>query len=151
MPSAMTAPSVTTPPICSPSPKTARFAKAVIPAFPSFTFSQSHQHRQRVLLETPWHRRKQLRRSRRKDLRHVRHAQRSLIPRENILSSGRGAESEIRLPVLAYVRCRILGIRPTYWKPYASKFPNEQRVAQVLDWLKTAGRTASAFHSHLLQ
>ncbi len=30
----------------------------------------------------------------------------------------------------------ILGVRPTYWKPYDSKFPNEQRVNQVLDWLK---------------
>jgi predicted AlkP superfamily pyrophosphatase or phosphodiesterase len=30
----------------------------------------------------------------------------------------------------------ILGVRPTYWKPYDMKFPNEQRVAQVLDWLK---------------
>ena len=30
----------------------------------------------------------------------------------------------------------ILGTRPTYWKPYDMKFPNEQRVAQVLNWLK---------------
>src|SRR5579872_781782 len=30
----------------------------------------------------------------------------------------------------------ILGVRPTYWKPYDMKFPNERRVAQVLDWLK---------------
>jgi predicted AlkP superfamily pyrophosphatase or phosphodiesterase len=30
----------------------------------------------------------------------------------------------------------ILGIRPSYWKVYDSGFPNDQRVAQVLDWLK---------------
>jgi len=30
----------------------------------------------------------------------------------------------------------VLGVRPSYWKAYDSKFPNEQRVAQVLEWLK---------------
>jgi alkaline phosphatase D len=30
----------------------------------------------------------------------------------------------------------ILGFRPSYWKPFDRNFPNEQRVAQVLDWLK---------------
>jgi alkaline phosphatase D len=30
----------------------------------------------------------------------------------------------------------IAGIRPTYWKLYDGRFPNEQRVAQVIEWLK---------------
>src|SRR5438270_2753914 len=30
----------------------------------------------------------------------------------------------------------IFGIRPSYWKDYDGRFPNEQRVAQVRDWLK---------------
>jgi predicted AlkP superfamily pyrophosphatase or phosphodiesterase len=28
------------------------------------------------------------------------------------------------------------GVRPTYWKLYDGRFPNEQRVAQVIEWLK---------------
>ena len=30
----------------------------------------------------------------------------------------------------------ILGVRPSYWKLYDGHVPNEQRVSQVLDWLK---------------
>jgi predicted AlkP superfamily pyrophosphatase or phosphodiesterase len=28
------------------------------------------------------------------------------------------------------------GVRPTYWAPYDGRFPNEQRVAKVIEWLK---------------
>ena len=28
------------------------------------------------------------------------------------------------------------GVRPTYWRPFDDSFPNEKRVAQVLDWLR---------------
>lgn len=30
----------------------------------------------------------------------------------------------------------IQGVRPSYWKLYDGSFPNEQRVQQVIDWLK---------------
>lgn len=30
----------------------------------------------------------------------------------------------------------IQGMRPTYWKKFDSSFPDEKRVAQVIDWLK---------------
>ena len=30
----------------------------------------------------------------------------------------------------------IRGVRPAYWKKYDDRFPDEQRVEQVLDWLK---------------
>jgi alkaline phosphatase D len=30
----------------------------------------------------------------------------------------------------------IHGVRPTYWKLYDGRFPNDQRVAKVLEWLK---------------
>jgi predicted AlkP superfamily pyrophosphatase or phosphodiesterase len=28
------------------------------------------------------------------------------------------------------------GVRPTYWKLYGGRFPNEERVAKVIEWLK---------------
>jgi predicted AlkP superfamily pyrophosphatase or phosphodiesterase len=54
----------------------------------------------------------------------------------------------------------ILGVRPSYWKPYDRTFPDEQRVAQVLECLKLPedrrphfitvyfGDTDSAGHSY---
>ena len=47
-------------------------------------------------------------------------------------------EQKVKTACLFWPTCdaEILGVRPTYWKPYDAKFANEQRVAQVLDWLK---------------
>jgi len=47
-------------------------------------------------------------------------------------------EQKVKTACLFWPTCdaEILGVRPTYWKPYDSTFHNEQRVAQVLNWLK---------------
>jgi alkaline phosphatase D len=47
-------------------------------------------------------------------------------------------QQKVKSACLFWPACdaEILGVRPSYWKPYDSKFPNEQRVTQVLDWLR---------------
>jgi predicted AlkP superfamily pyrophosphatase or phosphodiesterase len=37
------------------------------------------------------------------------------------------------------------GVRPTHWKPFDDKFPNRQRVQQVLDWLALPEKARPSF------
>src|SRR5579871_6604859 len=47
-------------------------------------------------------------------------------------------EQNVKTACLFWPACdnEIMGVRPSRWKVYDSKFANERRVAQVLDWLK---------------